>query len=233
LSGWIKLHRKSIKNPAFKKPLTWHYWQYCLLKANHEPNKIIWNNKDFTVDTGSFITGRKIAAKETGLSEQNIRTAIKTLVNLKMIEISTTKSTSKFSYVTVCKYKEYQLQNSSSNHQINQQVTSNQPATNQQPTTNKNDKNEKNEKKKTVDSKIIFNRETWTFENITQDQVNRWKQAFPLIDIWTEILRAGMWLESKNQAPNNRASEFLFNWFKKAKPEIQESEDKPDSYYCT
>lgn len=88
-------------------------------------------------------------------------------------------------------------------------------------------------KEEAGNSKIIFNRKTWTFENITEDHIVRWKQAFPLIDVWTEILRAGMWLESKNQVPNNRASEFLFNWFKKAKPEIQESDEKPDSYYCS
>ncbi len=80
---------------------------------------------------------------------------------------------------------------------------------------------------------IIFDKETWTFLNITQDQVNRWKQAFPLIDICTEILKAGLWLESKNQSPHGRASEFLFKWFGKAKPEIQESDEKPDSYYCS
>jgi hypothetical protein len=86
-------------------------------------------------------------------------------------------------------------------------------------------------KEEAINSKIIFDKKTWTFLNITQEQVERWKQAFPLIDVWTEILRAGLWLESKNQVPNNRASEFLFNWFKKAKPEIQDPEEKPDSYY--
>lgn len=79
---------------------------------------------------------------------------------------------------------------------------------------------------------IEFDKKTWTFLNITQDQVNRWKQAFPLIDIWTEILKAGLWLESKNQVPHKRASEFLYQWFGNAKPEIQEEDEKPDSYYC-
>ena len=123
MSGWIKYYRKSINNPLFKKPSVWHYWQYCLLKANHEPNKIIWNKKEMVVDKGSFVTGRKQASLETGLSQQNIRTAIKTLVNLKMIAVSTEKSTTKFTYLSVCNYEEHQLKEILPN----QQLTSKQP----------------------------------------------------------------------------------------------------------
>jgi len=136
--GWICLHRKSIKNPLFQKPLIWHYWQYCLLKANHAKQTIVWNKKEMLIEKGSFITGRKIAARETGLSEQNIRTAIDTLINLKMI-FKSPKSTSKFTYLTICNYSKYQEKN----NLTNQQLTSNQPATNQQLTTNNNDNNEK------------------------------------------------------------------------------------------
>ena len=143
MSGWIKFHRKSIKNPVFKKPLTWHYWQYCLLKANHDPKKIIWNKKEMIIERGSFITGRRQAAKETGLSQQNIRTATRILINMTMLEKSTSKSTSKFTYLTICKYEQYQAR------VINNQPA-NQPASNQQVTTNKNVKKLKklkNEKK--------------------------------------------------------------------------------------
>jgi hypothetical protein len=116
----------------------WHYWEYCLLKANHEPKKIVWNKKEMIVEAGSFITGRKEASKETGLSQQNIRSATKTLINLKMIEKSTTKSTSKFTYLSLCNYNRYKEWNVEGNHQSNQQLTSSQPASNQQLTTNNN-----------------------------------------------------------------------------------------------
>lgn len=148
MSGWIKYHRKSLKHPLFKKPKVWHYFQYCLLKASHDEKIIVWNKQEMAIERGSFITGRKQAAIDTGLSEQNIRTSIKTLVNLKMIEISTTKSTSKFSYISVCNYRDYQLKVILPNHQTTHEVTSNQPASNQQVTTIKNIKNNKKEKKK-------------------------------------------------------------------------------------
>ena len=154
-NSWIKLYRSSIQNPAFQKPHTWHYFQYCLLKANHTDKSILWNKEEIIIERGCFITGRKEAAKETGLSQQNIRTALLTLHNLGMIEKSTIKSTSKYTYIKVCNYDTYQQQDIQSNHQINQQSTSNQPAINQQLTTNNNDKNDKNDNKRDRICKFI------------------------------------------------------------------------------
>ena len=142
-NGWIKLYRSSIQNPAFQKPHTWHYFQYCLLKANHTDKSILWNKEEIIIERGCFITGRKEAAKETGLSQRNVRTALLTLHNLGMIEKSTTKSTNKYTYIKICNYDIYQQQDIPSV----QQVTSKRPASDQQVTTNKNEKNEKNEKK--------------------------------------------------------------------------------------
>lgn len=84
---------------------------------------------------GSFITGREKAAKETGLSQRNVRTAIDTLINLGMISKSS-KSTSKFTYLTICNYNKYQQKKEASD----QQVTSKRPASDQQATTNNNEK---------------------------------------------------------------------------------------------
>ncbi len=141
-SGWIKLHRQFLK---------WEWWEdhntailfvYCLLKANHAPKK--W--KGISVNRGQFITGRSAMAKETGLSEQSVRTSLNRLKSTSEVTI---KSTNKYSLLTVCNWDTYQLDENESNQQINQQanqqLTSNQPATNQQLTTNKNEKNNKNE----------------------------------------------------------------------------------------
>ena len=122
--GWVKLYRSSLEHPLFRKPQTWHYWQYCLLKANHEDKKIVWNKKEMIVERGSFITGRKQAALDTGLSERTIRTSVDTLVNLGMIEKSTTKSTSKFTYLTICNYDKFQSIKIIDDQQSDQQATS-------------------------------------------------------------------------------------------------------------
>jgi len=141
------------------------------LSANWEPKKGIWNKKEFLIERGSLITGRKSIAKETGLSEQNIRTGLSCLRSLGMIEISTTKSTSKFSYITISNYSEYQSVENEDNHQTNQQLTSNQPATNQQLTTTKNIKKEKKEKNK--EEHYAVEKEIFTFWNSKKIQIHR------------------------------------------------------------
>jgi hypothetical protein len=81
-----------------------------------------------------LIFGRKRASLETGISEQTIRSTLKTLINLEMVEKSTTKSTSRFSCLTICNYEQYQDISGPSNQQLNQQATSRQLASNQQAT---------------------------------------------------------------------------------------------------
>jgi len=148
--GWIKVHRKLWEWEWYKDSQMVHLFIHCLLKANHEPN--YW--KGIKVETGQFVTGRKVLSFETGISEQSLRTCLK---RLKSTNNLTIKSTSKYSIVTICNYSTYQTTIKEINQQINQQtdiqLTSNQPAINQQLTTNKKDKNlknEKNEKKKAI-----------------------------------------------------------------------------------
>ena len=142
-NGWIKLYRKIQDNPIKRKPLVMALWIDLLLKANHKKNSFAWNCEVISVDRGQVLTGRKQLSADTGLSEQNVRTALNTLKSTNKITI---KTYSKFSIITINNYNIYQ----DTNQQTNQQLTSNQPATNQQLTTNKNDNNEKNEKNETT-----------------------------------------------------------------------------------
>ena len=136
MDGWIKMHRKALENPLFRKPYVWHFFQYCLLKANHSDQEIQHGGKTMTIPRGCFVFGRKKAAEETGLTEQNIRTALMILGGAKALARPPRLATSKFSVVKVCNYSLYQA--SEPGYQ-----PANQPATNQQLTTNKNVKKEK------------------------------------------------------------------------------------------
>jgi len=161
MSGWIKLHRKFLETSFYQSSQCVHLALHCLLKANHKDKKIIWNNNEMIVRAGEFITGRKALRKETRLTEQKIRTALLILCNVGFITI---KTTNKFSIISICKYNEYQIQETGNNQQSNQQITNKQPTSNQQITTNKNDKNDKNEKKRTLTP--------------AQDFVERFKQSY-------------------------------------------------------
>ena len=134
MDGWIKLHRQLIERGWLKNHNVCIFWIYCLLKATHEPIKIIVGFQEVDLQPGEFVFGRHKASKETGLSEQEIRTCIDSLRKRQNLTI---KSTNKFSIISIKNWDTYQNPN-------NANQPANQPATNQQVTTNKNDKNEKN-----------------------------------------------------------------------------------------
>ena len=138
--GWIKLHRKLLDNPIFFKDGLLQLFIYCLLKANHEPNKIIFNGSEIIIEVGQFITGREVMAKDL---KQNESTIYKRLKILEKLSICNIKSNNKFSLVTIVNYRLYQLDNIKSNSKSNNKVTTKE----QQSNTNKNDKNDKNDKK--------------------------------------------------------------------------------------
>lgn len=121
---WIKIHNKFLNWEWYTDVNTKAVFIHCILKAN-------WKDCSYqgiVVPRGSFVTGRKKLVKELGLSEQEIRTAIKHLISTNEI---TTKSTNKFTIISVNNYDMYQQ----NNQELNQQLTNNQPTTNQQLTT--------------------------------------------------------------------------------------------------
>lgn len=142
MEGFIKLHRKIQNWEWSKNPNTWGLFIHLIVLAN-------WQDKQWqgvTVKRGQLATSRRSLSEKTGLSEQQIRTA---LANLSRTHDITIESTSKHSLITITNYNSYQEWQSDSNQQFNPQVNppTNQP-TNQQSTsqltTTKEYKNNKN-----------------------------------------------------------------------------------------
>ena len=109
--SYIKLFRKARKNPIFKKPLTFHYFTYCILSAwcNDEPTTFNLGAVDVSISKGEFATTLQRSSYETGLSIQNIRTAIKQLKLTGMLTEDLTRSlTNGGRVLRVCNYSLYQ-----------------------------------------------------------------------------------------------------------------------------
>lgn len=107
--------------------------------------------KGVEIKRGQAVIGRKAMAKRLGISEQNVRTALKKLQSTGEIKLqkptnkSTNKSTNLFTLVTVVKWEVYQGWYDSSNQESNLKVTKEQPKSNQRVTaSNKNNKKNKN-----------------------------------------------------------------------------------------
>lgn len=152
MEGWIKFFRQFTKWEWYKDTNVKSLFIHLLLSANHKDK----NWQGVLIKKGQLITSINSLSEETGLSVQNIRTALNKLKSTNEITIETT---SKYTLITIEKYAFYQSisddSNTEDNKEINKQLTNEQQTTNKQLTTNKNEKNIKNDKndKKNISKK--------------------------------------------------------------------------------
>lgn len=76
MEGWIKIFRQMIDWEWYKDVPTKTLFIHLLLTANYEDKK--W--KGITIKRGQLITSLNHLSEETGLSKQQVRTALKKLV---------------------------------------------------------------------------------------------------------------------------------------------------------
>ena len=145
--GWIKLHRQILEWEWYSDNNCFRLFLHLILKANHKEKRF----KGIELKVGSIVTSRDLLARETGLSSQQIRTALTKLISTNEI---TSVTSSQGTIIQIVSYEKYQV---STNEITNEQQTSNQ-----QSTTNKNDKNNK---------EILFN----DFWKLYDKQVDRKK----------------------------------------------------------
>lgn len=158
---YIKLFRKILKWGWYGDTNTFRVFMHILLKANYKPKEY----KGVMINSGECVFGRKAWAKELGLSEQQIRTAISHLQSTNEITIT---STNKFSVIHVVKWELWQINDGLSTNESTNDAFQNQPTTNQQLTTSK-------ESKKVINKKNHSSR--WD-DKRTQDMTRDEKDAF-------------------------------------------------------
>lgn len=143
-NGWIKLHRKILDWEWFTSPSTLQLFIYLLLRANKEDKK--W--RGILIKRGQLVTSVATISEETKLSTQQVRTSLNRLKSTNEI---TSKTTNRFTLVTVCKYESYQLYEEVEQQTKQQalQQTNNKQITNKQQQL-KNNKNIRNNKKESI-----------------------------------------------------------------------------------
>jgi len=169
-----------MKTAFFTNPLTCHLAIYLLLKANHEPHSFIFNEERITINKGQVLTGLKKIVKESGLSFQSARTALRTL-SAPTIAFLTIKSTNRFSLVSICKYEDYQAD-------LTTKSTNKQQTSNKQATTNKNDKNVKNDKNTTYCGEFVTFWQAYPKKTGKDKAWALWQKRNPPIDCCLKTL---------------------------------------------
>ena len=115
--SFIKLDRKLLDWEWFEDSPTLHLWIYLLLKANHKEKT--WQT--IRIGKGQMVTSEAKLSSETGLSRQQVRTALKKLISTNEITKSTT---SNYTIITVNKWAEYQCSNQEDNQPSTREITS-------------------------------------------------------------------------------------------------------------
>lgn len=123
--GYVKLWRKALDSGLLQNGPAWQLFGYLLLRATHKPVTVVVGGRVVKMDYGQCIFGRLKAAKDLGLSERNIRTALKLLENM---EIVTTEATNRFTVIKFVNWEVYQLERPAGDQPDGQQVTSRRPA---------------------------------------------------------------------------------------------------------
>lgn len=139
--GWIKLHRSLIQWEWYDDINVKVTFIHLLLSANHAPRK--WRGID--IGRGQLWTSIGNLAKETGLSEKQIRNCLKKLESTSEI---VTQGASNGTMITVCKYDSYQAKEETDGEQMGEQMANDGQTMGEQRATNKNDNNTKNEKER-------------------------------------------------------------------------------------
>lgn len=128
--GWIKLHRQILEWEWYSDNNCFRLFLHLILKANHKEKRF----KGIELKVGSIVTSRDLLARETGLSSQQIRTALTKLISTNEI---TSVTSSQGTIIQIVSYEKYQI--------ATNEITNEQPTNNQRVTTNNNVNKEKKE----------------------------------------------------------------------------------------
>lgn len=131
-NGWIKLHRKILKNPVVCKDSDYMaVWMYLLLNATSKSMDIDFGGKVITLNPGQLVTGRKAIGSQFRINDSKVERILKRLETEQQIE---QQSTSRGRLITILSWSKYQ----STEQQIEQRANNHRTTSEQQVNTNKN-----------------------------------------------------------------------------------------------
>lgn len=99
--GWVKLYRSIRKWEWWEDINCYRLFTYCFMTANTAPRR--W--KGVWVGRGSFVTSYARLSSETALTVREVRTALE---HLKSTNELTSRTTNRYTVITVCNYDRYQ-----------------------------------------------------------------------------------------------------------------------------
>ena len=133
MEGYIKLHRQILDWEWYSDVNTKLVFIHILLKANFKD--MLW--KGISIKRGQLFTSTSHLSSEIGISEKQIRSALKKLKNTKEIDV---EGASHGTMITVCNYDVYQP----NENDMGEQMGKPRASRGQQRKNDNNDNNDKN-----------------------------------------------------------------------------------------
>lgn len=125
-NGYIMLHRKLRDHWIATDHATLAVFVQILLRVEWQEDKktVFLNGSAVKLKRGEMTCGRKQMSQWANISEQEYRTSLN---KLKSTNTITTKSTNRFTVISLCNWEKYQTINHQGNPQTNNQATNKQP----------------------------------------------------------------------------------------------------------
>lgn len=214
--GHIKIDRRILEWEWYKDLNTCRLFFHLLLRANWKDGRF----QGMEIPRGSLVTSYNNLAAETGLSVKNVRTALKHLETTGEVAVNRHP---KFSVVTIKNYNLYQSDGivNGSQPASNRQATGKQVATIEEvkkvrsKESNNNIPSAPDDKSPCAGSFLLND---GTSYEITENDVDKFQQLYPGIDVRQEIRNITGWCISnpRNRKTRAGAKRFLNGWLSRA-----------------
>lgn len=200
--GYVKLHRELASKPIWLKSTAEQkvILITLLMMANFKSNQWEWSGEKFEVLPGQFVTSLDSIAKEcgTGISIQNVRTA---LVRFEKLDFLTNESTKNGRLITIANWSLYQDANKEPNIVDNKDLTK----TSQRPNKDLTPKEESNKEIMKEGKKENNSRFTPpTLEEVKTYCLERNNGVDP--NKWINFYESKGWMVGKNKMSNWKAA---------------------------
>lgn len=149
-TGYLKLYRSMTTWEWYKDANTKIVFLHLLLNANWESSRYM----GYEVPKGGLVVGRKSLAKDLGISERQVRTALEHLKTTNEIAV---KTTNRFSIVSIVNWEKYQGADEETTNETTNKKSSKRPTSDQQATTEEEYKNTRIKEDNNISYEKILN----------------------------------------------------------------------------
>lgn len=201
-TGWIKLHRKLLKNPVVMKDAD-HLavWVYLLLNATRVVHNSIFDGKNIELKPGQLIIGRRRIGSDMGIHESKVQRILKCFETEHLFKQQTCN---KSRLISILKWKEYQI----TEHVDEQQLNNKRTTTEQQANTIQ-EVQELEEVKEEKERRTIFFK---TSQKLIESMCMKWGITLDQLNSMLDDFDVHILAEGKDGITDAEYRSYFHNW---------------------